>query len=83
MEINLNTNKMPVMPTELPAATTAVPSGKDVRPAVTISTCGFSPIAGSEDVDAATEADVATRNDSIGKLFQAFRYDPPPMPNFL
>ncbi len=85
MEISLNTSKMPVMPTELSAVgVKEAGSGKESRPAMTISTSEFSPIMGSEEVDAATEADVSTRDDAIGKLFkQAFNYQPPAMPNFV
>lgn len=84
MEINLNTNKMPLMPAELPRAAATASAREGSRPAMTISTSEFSSITGSEVVDAATEADVATRDDALGKLFQrAFNYQPPPMPNFL
>jgi len=84
MEINLNASKMPVLPPEMPATTAMDATDKHARSSMTISTREFAPIVGSEEVDAATEADVSTRDDAIGKLFQqAFSYQPPPMPNFL
>ena len=50
---------------------------------MTVSKRAFPDPAGAEEVDAATEADVATRDDELGRLFrQAFNYAPPPMPNF-
>lgn len=84
MEISLNTGKMPVLPTELPNGAAPAETGKVVRPAMTITTPAFSPLGAPEEVDAATEADAATRDDSLGQLFrQVFNYAPPPMPNFL
>ena len=83
MEISLNTGKMPVLPTELPHGAPTAETGKGARPAMTITTQAFAPLGAAEEVDAATEADVATRDDAIGRLFQrVFCYAPPPMPNF-
>lgn len=85
MEISLNANKMPAIPAELPSAGTRVGgAAKEARPAVTISSREFSDIGGSEEVDAAVEEAVSTRDDMLGRLFrQVFSYQPPPMPNFV
>ena len=84
MDVRLNTaNILPQTPPPVSTRETGVVS-QESAPSVTISTREFPAVAGAEEVDAATEADVATRDDRLGQLFrQAFSYAPPPMPNFI
>ena len=85
MEVRLNINNVPPQPPS-PASVegTGGTMQKDQDPSsVTVSKREFPGFAGTEEVDAATEADVATRADKLGKLFdKAFTYAPPPMPDF-
>ena len=84
MDVRLNTASiLPQTPPPVSARETGGVS-QEPAPSVTVSRREFPGLAGAEEVDAATEADVATRDDKLGQLFrQAFNYAPPPMPNFL
>ena len=83
MDIRLNTSSIPQQ-TPPPAPARGVGgAAQGPAPSVTVSKREFPDLAGAEEVDAATEADVATRDDELGRLFrQAFNYAPPPMPTF-
>ena len=84
MDVRLDTNNIPLQTPPPTSARGADVVAHESTPSVTISTREFPDIAGAEEGDAATEADVSTRDDRLGQLFhQAFSYAPPPMPNFL
>ena len=84
MDVRLDMNA--ILPqTPFPASVRAAgDAAQGPTSSVTVSKREFPGLAGTEEVDAATEADAATRDDKLGQLFrQAFNYAPPPMPNFL
>ena len=83
MDVRLNTSNIPQqMPPRAPARDVGG-AAQEPTPSVTVSKRVFPDIAGAEEVDAATEADVSTRDDALGQLFRpAFNYAPPPMPDF-
>ena len=84
MNIRLDTNSIPAQTQFQPASVraTEVPA-RDQANTVTVTKREFPDFTGAEEVDAVTEADVATRDDALGKLFHSvFAYAPPPMPNF-
>ena len=83
MDVRLNTSNFPQQTPPLAPARDVGGAAQEPAPSVTVSKRAFPDLAGTEAVDAATEADVATRDDALGRLFrQAFNYAPPPMPNF-
>jgi hypothetical protein len=83
MDVRLNTSNIPQQVPPLAPARDVGGAAQEPVPSVTVSKQAFPDFAGAEEVDAVTEADVATRDDALGRLFrQAFNYAPPPMPNF-
>ena len=83
MDVRLNTSNIPQQMPPLAPARDVGGAAQEPTPSVTVSKRAFPDLAGAEEVDAATEADVATRDDELGRLFrQAFNYALPPMPNF-
>ena len=85
MNIRLDTNSIPAQTQFQPASVRATDDAtRDQSNTVTVTKREFPDFTGAEEVDAVTEADVATRNDALGMLFRkAFAYAPPPMPNFV
>ena len=83
MDVRLNTSNIPQQMPPLAPARDVGGAAQEPTPSVTVSKREFPDFAGAEEVDAVTEADVATRDDELGKLFnKAFAYAPPPMPDF-
>ena len=83
MEVRLDMNKIPPQPPSPASVGEAGGSVQSAPSSVTVSKREFPDFAGAEEVDAVTEAYVATRDDELGKLFnKAFAYAPPPMPDF-
>ena len=83
MDVRLNTSNIPQQMPPLAPARDVGGAAQGPAPSVTVSKQSFPGFAGAEEVDAAAEADAATRDDELGRLFrQAFNYAPPPMPNF-
>lgn len=84
MNVRLDTNAILAQTQFQPASVRATDGAtRDQASTVTITKREFPDFTGAEEVDAATEADVATRGDALGRLFQlAFAYAPPPMPEF-
>ena len=83
MDIRLDINNIPPQTSPPASVREADAAAQDAPPPVSVSKREFPDFAGAEEVDAATDADVATRDDALGQLFnRAFSYAPPPMPDF-
>ena len=83
MNVRLNTSNIPQQMPPLAPARDVGAAAQEPRSAVTVTKRDLPDLAGAEEVDAATEADVSTRDDALGRLFrQVFSYAPPPMPDF-
>lgn len=83
MDVRLDINKIPLQAPPPASVREADGVARDAPPSVTVTKREFPGFTGAEEVDAATEADIATRDDALGKLFRrAFAYAPPPMPKF-
>ena len=83
MDVRLNVSDFPQQTPPLASVRDVGGAAQEPAPSVTVSKRDFPDIAGTEEVDAATEVDVSTRDDALGRLFrQAFNYPPPPMPDF-
>ncbi len=83
MDVRLDPSSIPLHPPPLADARNVGGAAQGPGPSVTVSKREFHGLAGAEEVDAATEADVSTRDDALGRLFfRAFNYPPPAMPQF-
>ena len=84
MDVRLNTSNIPQQMPPLAPAKDVGAAAQEPRSSVTVTKRELPGLAGAEEVDAATEADVSTRDDALGRLFRGvFSYPPPPMPNFV